>query len=121
MEWEKASPELGVALGDLLVGFRCHKRVMFGAPVYFINDNMFSGVKGNVVFLRLSAGDRKVIMDESDDVRPFEPRPNFFMKEYVEIPESQLVDHDFITKWLQVSYAYVSSLPAKPKKGNKRQ
>lgn len=71
---------------------------MFGSPVYFINKNMFTGVKGCVVFLRLSESDRQKIMEESDEVHLFEPRPDFFMKEYVDIPESKLLDQAFINK-----------------------
>jgi TfoX/Sxy family transcriptional regulator of competence genes len=119
MDWEKASVELGIELSHLLTGFICQKKPMFGSPVYFINDNMFTGVKGSVVFLRLSESGRKEIMEECDEVRPFEPRPGFFMKEYVEIPESRLFDQDFILKWLQASYQFVSSLPRKEKKAKR--
>lgn len=119
MEWEKASKELGVALEELLAGFDYQKKPMFGAPVYFVNDNMFAGVKGVVVFLRLSESERKSIMAESDEVQPFEPKPDFFMKEYVELSESKLYDRDFINKWLKISYEYVSSLPPKVKKARK--
>ncbi|MEI8201054.1 MAG: TfoX/Sxy family protein [Eubacteriales bacterium] len=119
MEWEKASKELGIALEELLTGFDCQKRPMFGSPVYFVNDNMFAGVKGGVVFLRLSEGERKSIMEESDEVQPFEPKPDFFMKEYVELSESKLYDSDFINKWLKISYEYVLSLPPKVKKPRK--
>jgi hypothetical protein len=86
MDWEKASVELGIELSHLLTGFICQKKPMFGSPVYFINDNMFTG---------------------------------FFMKEYVEIPESRLFDQDFILKWLQASYQFVSSLPRKEKKAKR--
>jgi TfoX/Sxy family transcriptional regulator of competence genes len=120
MEWEKASAELGAALGNLLTGFPCQKKMMFGSPVYFVNEHMFTGVKGGIVFLRLSAHDRKTVMDESDEIKPFEPRPAYFMKEYVEIPEAKLDNHDFVIKWLQLSYAYVSSLPPKVKKTRKK-
>jgi hypothetical protein len=46
MDWEKASPELGIYLQNLLIGYNCQKKPMFGSPVYFVNDNMFAGVKG---------------------------------------------------------------------------
>lgn len=120
MDWEKASPELGITLENLLAGFACQKRPMFGSPVYFVNDNMFAGVKGGVVFFRLSEKDRKAIMAESDEVQLFEPRPDFIMKEYVELTEDKLFDRDFINKWLPRSYAYVASLPPKIKKPKKR-
>jgi TfoX/Sxy family transcriptional regulator of competence genes len=113
MEWEKASVELGAELDRLLTGFIAHKKTMFGCPAYFVNNNMFTGVKASMVFLRLSESDRTAVMEESDEITIFEPRPAFFMKEYVQIPESRLADHDFINRWLERSFAYVSSLPPK--------
>ena len=120
MDWEKASPELGIELGELLAVFECQKKPMFGSPVYFIHNNMFAGVKGGSVFLRLSESDRQAIMAQSDEVQPFEPRPDFFMKEYVQLPESILFDKLFIDKWLRISYEYVNSLPPKEKKPRKK-
>lgn len=67
------------------------------------------------VFLRLSASDRSMIQSECDEVKPFEPRPDFVMKEYVEIPDSKLSDNEFINKWLHISYSYVKTLPPKVK------
>jgi TfoX/Sxy family transcriptional regulator of competence genes len=120
MAWEKASFELGTALEELLAGLPCQKKPMFGSPVYFINGNMFTGVKGQVAFLRLSGPDRTAIMEESDEVQPFEPRPGFFMKEYVELPESKLFDHDFTARWLMASYRYTAALPPKEKAVRKK-
>lgn len=120
MEWEKASKELSLALELLLVSFSCQKKPMFGSPVYFVNDNMFTGILGHVAFLRLPENGRQAIMAESDEVLPFQPKPGYFMKEYVELPGNKLDDPAFINKWLAQSYAYVSSLPPKSKKDKKR-
>lgn len=120
MDWEKASPELGVYLNELLLGYDCQKKPMFGAPVYFVNDNMFAGVKGGKVFFRLPDNEQANIMAECDEVGLFEPRPNFFMKEYVQVPESMLTDLDFINRWLRLSFEYVSSFPPKEKKPKKK-
>jgi TfoX/Sxy family transcriptional regulator of competence genes len=92
---------------------------MFGCPVWFAGDNMFTGVKGGAVFLRLTEGDRAAIADECDEISPFEPRPGFFMREYVSLPEAILTDDEFMQKWLTKSSAYTASLPAKPKKTKK--
>ena len=119
MDWENASPDVAAALRPYMSEFDCIMRPMFGSEVYFKNGNMFTGVKGSKMFLRLSEEDRKLIIDENDEVQPFEPRPAFFMKEYVEIPESWLSDRDFIQKWLKTSYAYAASLQPKEKKTGK--
>lgn len=120
MEWKKVSKELAGILEQLLTGYSCIKKPMFGCPVYFINDNMFTGVKADMVFIRLSESDRAEITAECDEVTPFEPRPDFIMKEYVNIPESQLGNCEFISKWLTRSYEYVLSLPLKEKKSKKK-
>ncbi|MHB1484232.1 MAG: TfoX/Sxy family protein [Saccharofermentanales bacterium] len=120
MDWEKADMNLADALGNLLVEYEFKMKPMFGAPVYFVNNNMWTGVKGGKVFLRLSENDREAIQSESDEIRPFEPRTGFFMKEYVEIPDSKISDSEFIRKWLKISYNFVAHLPIKIKKEKKR-
>ena len=120
MAWVKASPEVVSEYALFLAGFDCMMRPQFGCTVYFKNGNMFTGVKGHEVFLRLSKEDQKLIMAESDEVQPFEPKPEFFMKEYVALPETKLGDPDFIMKWLSRSYEYVSALPPKVVKKRKR-
>ena len=77
MEWEKASVELGAELERLLTGFIAQKRTMFGCPAYFVNNNMFTGVKASMVFLRLSESDCRAVMEESDEITIFEPLPDF--------------------------------------------
>lgn len=120
MEWKKVSKELADTLEQLLTGYNCIKKPMFGCPVYFINDNMFAGVKADMVFIRLSENDKADITAECDEVSQFEPRPDFIMKEYVNIPESKIENWEFISKWLTRSYEYVSSLPPKEKKSKKK-
>lgn len=119
MDWEKANQNMADYLENLITNYESRKKPMFGAPVYFVNDNMWTGVKGGKVFLRLSEDDRCSIQSECDEIKPFEPRPNFIMKEYVEIPESKLTDDRFINNWLAISYSYVKNLPPKVKKEKK--
>jgi len=91
MDWNKAEQNMADHLETLVIDFESRKKPMFGSPVYFINDNMWTGVKGSKIFLRLSESDRLMIQSECDEIKPFESRPNFFMKEYVEIPDSKLL------------------------------
>jgi TfoX/Sxy family transcriptional regulator of competence genes len=100
--------------------FYCESRKMFGGLAYFVNGNMFTGVHQSVMFLRLSAADQTSIMKEFDEVAPFEPLPGRAMREYVAIPESVFSDAGMVHAWLTKSYTYVSSLPAKQKKGVKK-
>lgn len=120
MSWDKTDLQLADALEGLVSGYIYKKKPMFGCPVYFVNDNMWTGVKGGVVFIRLSEDDRNAIQKDCDEVTPFEPRPNFFMREYVAVPDDKLSDHLFIKKWLDSSYSYTAALPPKVRKEKKK-
>ena len=117
MAWKKPSLELTVYLEDKLSAFECQKRTMFGCPSYFVNGNMMAGVFQEDIFIRLSEADRKDISLSSDEVAPFEPIKGRKLKEYVVLPDSIYNDLDKFGIWLERSYNYVSSVPAKnPKK-----
>jgi TfoX/Sxy family transcriptional regulator of competence genes len=113
MTWKKSPPELIALLDKMVLSFDCQRRMMFGYPVYFINNNMFTGTYQDNVFLRLSSDDREEILSTNDEVSPFEPVKGRFMKEYVVLPDSILKDSIKLQKWLNRSYDYVSSLPKK--------
>ena len=117
MKWEKASPELGKLLEEAVVGLRVEKKIMFGAPVYTVNRNMFTGVHASNIFLRLSDTDRQKILSAYDEAAPFEPVRGHVMKEYVTVPRSLYEDRDAFQAWLRRSYDFTAGLPAKePKK-----
>ena len=54
MKWAKAPDELKILLEEVMKGFDCEKRLMFGYPAYFINSNMFVGLFQDQLFVRLS-------------------------------------------------------------------
>jgi TfoX/Sxy family transcriptional regulator of competence genes len=117
MKWEKASPELGKLLEEALADFHVEKKIMFGAPVYTVNRNMFTGVHQSNIFLRLSETDRKKIVYAYDEAVPFEPVHGHVMKEYVAVPPSLFEDRAAFQVWLRRAYEFTSALPAKePKK-----
>ena len=87
---------------------------MFGYPVAFINGNMFMGVHGNSIILRLPDNDRKKFL-KLKSAKQFEPIPGRPMKEYVVIPEWMFDDKFIINSWTEKSFEYVSGLPLKLK------
>jgi TfoX/Sxy family transcriptional regulator of competence genes len=113
MEWKKASKELGDLLASAIEPFQVQHKMMFGSPVYTVKHNMFSGVHGDHIFLRLSETDKKDISSHFPDVKPFEPLKGRVMKEYVIIPESIYRDEYVLRGWLQRSYDFAFSLPVK--------
>lgn len=119
MEWKKVSAELSDFLEAALMGFDCVKRKMFGCPAYFVNDNMFSGVHGDSLFIRLSEQDRKEILESFDEVMVFEPVEGRQMKEYVVLPESLYTRGELLDEWLKRSYGFALVLALKEKSKKK--
>jgi TfoX/Sxy family transcriptional regulator of competence genes len=115
MEWEKVSEELSEFLSKKVAVFQCEKKKMFGCPTYFVNNNMFTGVFGKRIFLRLSEQDRTEIFSDFEDAGIFEPMKGRIMKEYIALPEKIMNDEKKFEKWLEKSYNFVFSLPPKKK------
>jgi len=118
--WKEPNPELVDLLSMELQGLDCEFRKMFGSPAYFVNNNMFMGVHGEHIFMRLSQKDRETILEERDDVSPFVPREGRTMKEYVVFEESFLRDVEIFREWRDRSFAFVLSIPEKERKSKKR-
>jgi hypothetical protein len=81
-------PELGNLLEEAVAGLKAERKIMFGAPIYTVNRNMFTGVHASNIFLRLSEGDRKKIVADYDEAAPFEPVKGPVMKEYMTVSPS---------------------------------
>ncbi len=90
-------------------------RTMFSYPAGFINGQMFMGIFGDSVMLRLSEDDRANFL-KVPNAKMFEPMPGRPMKEYVQIPSEMLARPKDLNKWIPKSLAYVQSLPPKKKK-----
>ncbi len=120
MDWEKPSTELGRILDEAAAPFAViERRKMFGCPAFFINGNMFAGVYGQQLFLRLPSETRAML--ETDwEAKPFEPIPGRPMTEYVTMPEAIWSDSAALEEWMRRSVEFVASMPPKqpkPKKG----
>lgn len=120
MAWRKPSQELAEHLDNCVLRFHPEKRKMFGHPVHFVNNNMFAGIFGDEIFIRLSEADRDRLFTEVDEAQQFEPIEGRPMREYVVIPESIHGNAQMFDEWLDKSFTYVSSLPAKEKKVRKK-
>jgi TfoX/Sxy family transcriptional regulator of competence genes len=120
MKWKKVSAELSELLEGALKDYDCQKRMMFGCPAYFINNNMFTGVHQDNIILRLSEEHRTKIKTEYDEAEPFEPMEGRVMKEYMVVPEVLYSDTEEFDTWMKLSYQFVSQLPPKQKKSRKQ-
>lgn len=120
MIWKKPSEELSLFLEEKIASFNVKKKKMFGCPAYFINDNMLAGVFQDDLFIRLSEADRIEIRSRYDEAIPFEPIKGRIMKEYVVLPDTLYNNPEKFQEWLNRSFQYVSSLPSKKVKQNKK-
>ena len=122
MDWEKPSPELTRILEEAAEPFAViERRKMFGCPAYYINGNMFAGVYGTQLFLRLPP-DTRAELQSSMDAKPFEPIAGRPMKEYMAMPQEIWSDTAALDEWMRRSVEFVSGIPPKqpkPRKGSR--
>ncbi len=97
---------------------RVQVRPMFGNFAGFVNGNMFIGVFGEAVFVRLDEGDRAALLKEPGTA-VFEPMSGRPMKEYVAFPEAWRDEPDKVMVWLTRALDWVGAMPAKAKKARK--
>jgi len=119
MGWTKADEELVDIVDAAVEGYESHIKKMFGSKMYFVNNNMWTGVHQKCLIIRLSEKDRGEILREYQEVSMFEPMPGRIMTEYIELPESFVRNDDRLKEWIERSYEFVSSMPPKPPKQKK--
>jgi len=89
-------------------------RPMFGNISAFINGNMFAGLFGDALFVRLSEDGRSELLFEKG-AKVLEPMKGRPMKDYVCVPPDWLGNATKITPWISKSLEWSSKLPAKQK------
>ena len=89
------------------------ERPVFGQPAAFVAGNMFLGVFGDQVFVRLGDADRAAANEAG--AKPFEPMAGRPMREYVVLPPKVLKDRKAAEGWTARSLRYAQSLPPKKK------
>lgn len=114
MKWEKSSGEMIDLLDKSMAGIESRRRIMFGYPAYFINDNMFAGLFQNQLYVRLSAVQQEKLNTEFDFINHLEPITGRPMKAYFIMPDQVLNDYEKLTTIL--SEAAENAATLKPKK-----
>lgn len=87
---------------------------MFGNISGFVNGNMFAGLFGDDLFVRLS-GEKHEELLRVNGAKLLEPMKGRPMKEYIVIPSQWLKQADTVRKWIALSFEWTSSLPPKKK------
>ncbi len=90
-------------------------RPMFGNISAFVNGNMFAGLFGNDLFVRVSGESREELLDKKGAslLEPMKGKP---MKEYVVIPKAWLNQPETVRLWVSQSLDWTSRLPPKKTK-----
>ncbi len=91
---------------------------MFGNLAAFVNGNMFMGLFGADVGVRLPEGDRALLHSQpgAGDFGP-DGRP---MKEYVSIPREWRANPERARPWIERALSHVGAMPPKVKKQKKK-
>lgn len=117
-KWKPAPPEAVAAFGGATSGLpEAEPRKMFGYSCVFSKGNMFAGLHEAGMVLRLPEEQRTEFL-RLKGAKQFEPMPGRVMREYVVVPKVLLNTPEQLRSWVEKSLSYVSSLPAKAKKGS---
>jgi len=93
-------------------------RPMFGNLAAFVNGNMFAGLFGDGLFVRLPPDVRAELL-AYDGAGPFEPMPGRPMSEYVIVPSAWRGEPETARSWVLRSFHWAAGLPPKEKKEKK--
>jgi len=91
---------------------------MFGNEAAFVNGNMFAGLFGKELFVRLSVEDQVELLAE-DGASRFAPMKGRPMSGYIVVPGAWRVNPKKVGVWVARSLAWSSRLPVKAPKKSK--
>ena len=92
-------------------------RPMFGNLAAFVNGNMFAGLYGEDLFVRLPDEESGPIRKHGG--RDFEPMPGHAMKGYVMVPATWRAKPGATQTWIAASLQFARGLPPKVAAGKK--
>jgi TfoX/Sxy family transcriptional regulator of competence genes len=97
---------------------RVEVKPMFGNLAAFVNGNMFMGLFGSAVGVRLPEPERALLL-EIEGAAPFGPgeRP---MGEYVALPYAWRDRSEHAAQWCERALEHVAAMPPKKKKPAKK-
>jgi TfoX/Sxy family transcriptional regulator of competence genes len=86
-------------------------RPMFGNLAAFVNGNMFAGLFGEDLFVRLPDDESAQVRKQGG--RDFEPMPGRAMKGYVTVPGTWRSKPDAVVVWIKRSLELTRKMPPK--------
>ncbi len=121
MGFAKADPGTRELLDQLVAAVDgAEVKKMFGNAAGFVGGNMFAGIFGKQLFVRLPEEERDELLAIKGASR-FDPMGGRPMKEYVVLPAAWHVDLPKLASWFDRSATWTRTLPPKkkPKKPRK--
>jgi TfoX/Sxy family transcriptional regulator of competence genes len=94
---------------------RIVKKKVFGSPSAVVEGNMFAGVRGTRVLLRLPEAEMPALL-ALPGAEPFQPMPGMTMQNFALLPETLHTDAEALRGWLARAYVGALALPAKKAK-----
>jgi len=108
----KPSDQAKVAFSKLVPGEPAVTlKPMFGNLAAFVNGNMFAGLFGEDLFVRLPDDESAQVRKQGG--RDFEPMPGRAMKGYVTVPGSWRAKPDATVVWIHRALELTRKMPAK--------
>jgi TfoX/Sxy family transcriptional regulator of competence genes len=86
-------------------------RPMFGNLAAFVNGNMFAGLFGEDLFVRLPDAEASAIFKQGG--RSFEPMPGHAMRGYVVVPANWQKKPEPVRDWVKRALTLTGAMPAK--------
>jgi TfoX/Sxy family transcriptional regulator of competence genes len=114
MKFTKAPAELVETFAAVVPGPPVVQRPMFGYPSATLNGNMFAGLFGDSMILRLPEELRAELI--AAGAQPFAPMPGRVMREYVTVPGPIVKNRAKLAEWVAKSLKYAETLPPKAKR-----
>jgi len=93
---------------------RVTSKLVFGNDAAFVNGNMFFGIYGDDVFVRLPDDDAKELLS-AEGSGGFEPVAGRVMAGYYTVPRSWKSHPEQVSKWVNRSLEWAAKLPKKTK------
>ncbi len=94
-------------------------RQMFGYPAAFIDGQMYGGLFGDGLILRLGEADRRALLS-LPGAAPFSPMPGRASSKWVSLPPSMLEDEEAVKSWMRRALAFAKTLPPKEPKPKRK-
>ena len=91
---------------------------MFGQLAAFVNGNMFTGIFGEKLYVRVGGAERDELMQAGGG--DFAPMPGRPMNGYVTLPDGWRDDPQDAARWIEIALAATAAMPPKVPKSRKK-